>query len=169
MVIITATKTEAQAIVERCNLKKETKNGYNFYKNDDILVFVCGVGIEKSYKGCLFLKENINLNGKKIINIGIAAAPKKFNIGDVVDISKIVYKDKVIDLKTKGEVLECVDRPVYDEKDTLIDMESYGIYKALSEFEISFKKIVSDHFQPDTISKDFVKKLIKSSLIHLQN
>ena len=161
MVIITATKTEAQAFVEKYKLQKAKLKDYTYFFNNDMLVFVCGIGVKKSYEACLFLKENFDLKGKKIINVGIAAAPKKFNIGDVADISKIIYKDEVIKLKKYGEVLECVDAPQNNEKNTLVDMESFGIYKALKEFDVDFKKIVSDHFAPDTISKDFVKKLVK--------
>ncbi len=164
MILITATKTEAQAFVERYKLQKAKIKSYTYFFNDDMSVFVCGIGVKKSYEACLFLKENFDLKSKKIINVGIAAAPKRFNIGDVAGISKIIYKDEVVELKKEGEILECVDRPQNNEKNTLVDMESFGIYKALKEYDIDFKKIISDYFAPDTISKDFVKKLVKDSL-----
>jgi len=136
--IMVALKAEAQAFVDKYKLKN--------YKNGDISVFISGIGKENmQISTCQILKNFTNKD--KIINIGICGASKNYKIGELIDGIK--------------QRITCVDTQISSNKFDIVDMESAGFLEATQNIQNRYIfKIVSDHFEPQTVTKDKAKKLI---------
>ncbi len=137
--LIFALKPEAQAFVDRFKLGKTKSNNF-------LSIIVSGVGKENMYQCTQKILKRMQ-DGDKIANIGICAGNNSYTIGELI-----------LDAKE----LHCEDTPQYDAKSyKLVDMESSGFLKATQDLPNSYIfKIVSDHFEPDTITKEKTKKLI---------
>jgi len=137
--IITALKSEAQAFVDKYKLGA-TKS------NENISLSVSGIGKVAMYEAT---KEIVNIMQKSdtIVNVGICGADKKFNIGDLLPQSiKLTCVDKAVDV---DEIYEAVD------------MESSGFMDATQNVQNRYIfKVVSDHFEPNKVTRDKTKKLI---------
>ena len=138
--IVVALKCEAQAFVDRFRLPK-TK------QNNDISVVVSGVGRSKMFQTTKEIVKNMTQNDK-IVNIGICGAEKKFPIGSVIDGFK--------------QNITCVEKEVSTSMGyEVVDMESSGFIDATHKIKNRYIfKVVSDHFEPHTITKEKTKQLI---------
>jgi len=138
--IMCALKSEAQAFVDKYKLSKEKHNS-------QLTVIVSGIGSENMFKATTNIVKNMN-DKDIIINVGICGADKKFHLGQLIDASE--------------HNLTCVDfeiseNGVYE----LVDMESDGFLKATKNIKNSYIfKVVSDHFEPQTVTKEKTKSLI---------
>ena len=140
--IMVALKAEAQAFVDKYKLKN--------YKNENIAVFVSGMGKENMKIATCHALKNFTPNDK-IVNIGICGACKKYAIGDLID-----------GIKTQ---ITCVDYEIKDDKFEIVDMESDGFLEATKEIKNRYIfKIVSDNFEPKSVTKDKAKKLIFNNI-----
>ncbi|NPA65508.1 MAG: hypothetical protein GXO11_01365 [Epsilonproteobacteria bacterium] len=157
--VLTATKTEAQALVEYFRLKKK---GTIFY-NENMEVHISGVGVENAYSYAKKLQPQVSLEDI-VINIGIAAAPHRYSIGELVKIKEVFFEGNQLIISNQGEILLTCNVPqnVYQEK--IVDMEAYGFAKVFSKYNLKIYKVVSDHFEPEKVKKDTIKKLIKATL-----
>lgn len=83
-----------------------------------------------------------------LVNVGVCGASKKYKIAQLID----AFEEEVT----------CVDEAIYDKnKYNIVDMESRGFLEASQNIQNRYMyKVVSDHFEPKTLSKDGVKKLI---------
>ena len=136
--IITALKAEAQAFVEKFKLKE--------YKNEDITLFVSGIGKENMRNTTLQVLKNFQENDK-IVNIGICGASLNYKIGQLID--------------ARVEKITCVDFEVTNSEFSIVDMESCGFIEATKGVQNSYIfKVVSDHFEPHKVTKNGAKKLI---------
>ncbi|MEO1953496.1 MAG: hypothetical protein ABGW74_02210 [Campylobacterales bacterium] len=136
--ILTALKAEAQAFVDKYKLKQ--------YKNEDIEVIITGIGVDAMSKKTSQTLKKLSKNDT-IINVGICGANKNYNIGELIDAR---YTD-----------ITCIDYEMTKDIYDVVDMESAGFLEATKGFKNSFVfKVVSDHFEPKTVSKDMAKKLI---------
>jgi len=60
--------------------------------------------------------------------------------------------------------INCVDEAIDENRYEIVDMESYGFYDAvihnpaIKNFHIF--KVVSDHFEPERVTKDGTKRLM---------
>jgi len=136
--IILALKAEAQAFVDKYKLKN--------YKDDKISIIISGMGRENMKTTTCQVLKNFT-NDDKIVNVGICGANQKYNIGELID-----------GLKQK---ITCVDYEVNDERFEIVDMESDGFLEATKDIKNRYIfKIVSDHFKPQSVTKDKAKKLI---------
>ena len=128
--IIVALKAEAQAFVDK--------------KMD---VIISGIGSKNMFETTSKIVDKMN-HDDIILNVGICGASKKYKIGQLIDGFK--------------ENLTCVDYAVSNNNDyEIVDMESNGFKKATQYVKNKYIfKIVSDHFEPETITKDGAKKLI---------
>jgi len=137
--IITALKSEAQAFVDKYKLDSSKSNNH-------ITIIISGIGRDKmflaSQKVVTILKEC-----DIIVNIGICAADRKFKIGELLP---------------QDILLTCVDEPIKtQDKYLAVDMESAGFLDATHQITNTYMfKIVSDHFEPDKVTKDKTKQLI---------
>ena len=87
-----------------------------------------------------------------LLNVGICGASKNYKIGQLIDGFE--------------ENLTCVDKEVDTKNEyELVDMESAGFIEATKNMKnIYMYKIVSDNFEPETVTKENTKKLIFDKL-----
>jgi nucleoside phosphorylase len=137
--ILVALKAEAQAFVDKYKLKN--------YKNENLVVFISGIGSNAMEQKTKYVLKNFKDNDK-IINVGICGASDKYSIGQLIDarFHNISCSDKDVSCNSIYEI---------------VDMESSGFLKATKDIKNRFVfKIVSDHFEPQKVTKDKAKQLI---------
>jgi len=134
--ILVALKAEAQAFID---------------KKIDAQIIVSGMGSKNMQKATQVVVDKMNKDDK-IVNVGICAASKNYKIGQLID----GFKEKIV----------CVDEAVDDKnRYNIVDMESAGFLEASLHVENRYIfKIVSDNFEPHTVTKDGAKKLIFNNI-----
>lgn len=134
--ILVALKAEAQAFID---------------KKIDAQIIVSGMGSQNMQKATQVVVDKMNKDDK-IVNVGICAASKNYKIGQLID----GFKEKIV----------CVDEAVDDKnRYNIVDMESAGFLEASLHVENRYIfKIVSDNFEPHTVTKDGAKKLIFNNI-----
>ncbi len=136
--IILALKAEAQAFVDKYKLKN--------YENENIKVIISGMGKENMKNSTCHALRSFTQEDT-VVNVGICGACKKYNIGELID-----------GMKTK---ITCVEHEVWHDEFEIVDMESDGFLEATKEIKNRYMfKVVSDHFEPKSVTKDKAKKLI---------
>jgi len=138
--VIVALKPEAQAFVDKFKLPK-TK------QNRKITIVVSGVGTENMFKATKDTVTKMN-DDDKIVNVGICGANKSFKIGQLIDGFE--------------EDITCVESAISDKNIyAIVDMESNGFLEATKTIQNRYMfKIVSDHFEPQSVTKEGTKQLI---------
>lgn len=165
--IFTALKPEAQALVDKYKLQKIKINNYTLFINTNMIVIITGLGVLNSIKACNFIVDNYTIEkNDSFINIGICGAKKNHAIGGLLEIGVINYNsESFIINKNIKQTITCLENEATDDLYELVDMESYGFYKILNHYQNIFMfKVVSDHFEPETITKEKTKKLIFNNL-----
>lgn len=138
--LIFALKTEAQAFID---------------KKLNVNIVISGIGSRNIYNVTKNIVDKMNKDDI-IVNVGICGACDDFKIGDLLEVNPNTLK---IDNRW---TLSCVDYEVgkigkYD----VVDMESTGFIDATKNTNNRYIfKIVSDHFEPNKITKDGAKRLI---------
>jgi len=142
--ILCALKCEAQAFVDKYKLDKSKKN-------ESIAIIISGVGRQNMLDAASRVVLEMQ-SDDTILNVGICGGNKNFKIGQLVDASE--------------HELVCVDSEVSQSGNyTLVDMESDGFLNATKDVKNShIFKIVSDHFEPKTITKEFAKSLVFNAI-----
>ena len=161
--ITTALKSEAQAVVDKYKLKKRKLDNFTLFENNEITLIISGIGINNMKRATSLLLNNFNiLKNDSIINIGICGANKKFEIGKLLEIGSIHYLDKKITLNNNiKNTITCLDSEISEDTFDIVDMESFGFYEATKELKNArIFKVVSDHFQPDLVTKEKTKTLV---------
>ena len=131
------------------------------------MLIVTGIGIENAKKAALFVKEHFSPSLEDILlNIGIAAVSKEIPVGTLCKVGSVIYKDARIDLSEDGFLLQTVDTPQKTPRETLVDMEAYGLVEIFGT-DLKVYKIISDHFEPENVTKEGVKKLVSAALAKL--
>ena len=164
--IITALKSEAQAFIDRYKLKKESLNGYKIFKDQKMILIVSGVGVDNARLATQTLINYFDITDDDIyLNIGICGANKSYEIGELIEIGMIHYKDDIYIVKdSEKNSIECVEKEMTTDEYDIVDMESFGFYDAVIH-STAIKnryilKVVSDHFEPSNITKDSTKALL---------
>lgn len=170
--IVTALKSEAQAFVDKYKLKKSTLKNYTFFFNETMKIIVSGIGVENSRLATQTLINYFDITDDDLyINIGVCGANSNYPIGKLLKIGEIIYDDIVYKFD-EGLTLNCVHEEISHKEFTAADMESYGFYDAVIHNpaikNYAVYKVVSDHFQPETLTKDMVKSLIFKQLDNLE-
>ncbi len=164
--IITALKPEAQAFVDKYKLKKMKLEGFTLFTNEKIILIVSGLGVVNAKKATNVIINNFNIKQDNIfLNIGICGANKDYKIGKLLQIGSIVYNDKIFIIKKEiKNTINCLNEEVFQDGYQIVDMESFGFYDALKQKvdtnNIYIFKVVSDYFEPYTVTKDATKVLI---------
>jgi len=166
--IFTALKPEAQAFVDKYRLNKQKIDNYTTYSNEKMILIITGVGVANTKKACEFAIQKYKPTQNDIfINIGICGSKKDNPIGTLLKIGKLSYKtdDFLVDENSQNR-LTCIDYEATKETYDLVDMESYGFYDALYEKynNLHIFKVVSDHFEPKTVTKEKTKSLIFNTI-----
>ncbi len=162
--IITALKPEAQAFVDFYKLQKEKLSNFTIFRNSKIMLIISGLGISNARVATQTLINHFDITDDDIyLNIGICGASTKYEIGQLLEIGSVVYKDIDYSFKEAKEIV-CLDTEASENSYEIVDMESYGFYDAvihnpaIKSFYIF--KVVSDHFKPNEVTKDKTKSLI---------
>jgi len=163
--IVTALKPEAQAFVDKYKLKKNKLQNYTLFQNENITLIISGIGVNNARLATQTLINNFDICDDDIyLNIGICAAPKSHSIGELLEVGEIIYTNTSYLFNPEKQTLTCKDKEASSEQATIVDMESYGFYDAvihnpaIKKFHIL--KVVSDHFKPNTITKESTKSLL---------
>ena len=162
--IIVALKSEAQAFVERYKLKKSHLKTYTLYEDSERKVIVSGVGVGFSRDTTQTFIDYFDLSDDVIfLNVGICAAEEKYQIGDLLKIGSVTYGDTLYSF-AEGENIFSLDEATYESLYEIVDMEAFGFYDAVSHSpaikNFHILKVVSDHFTPQTVTKEQTKTLI---------
>ncbi len=163
--IVVALKAEAQAFVDRYKLTKTKLSKHTLFYSDTLTLIVSGIGVAKAREATQTLINHFDItDADSYLNVGIAAADTTFQIGELLEIGSISYHGINYTFDTSKEHILCSDSEVAGMHKGIVDMESYGFYDAvihnpaIQHFAIF--KVVSDHFQPDKITKEQTKMLL---------
>ena len=167
--IITALKSEAQAYVDKYKLLKSKLGNFTLFSNENMFLIVSGIGVLNARLATQTLINQYDITDDDIyLNVGICGASSHYEIGSLLEIGAISYDGISYIFKDSLEEIRCVDEEVSEELVKIVDMESYGVYDAvihnpaIKNFHIF--KVVSDHFQPEKVTKDGTKKLISKRI-----
>ena len=163
--IVTALKPEAQAFVDKYKLKKNRLQNYTLFYNENIRLIISGIGVNNARLATQTLINTYDITDDDIyLNVGICAAHSSYAIGELLLIGSVTYRNTSYTFDTDKHTLTCKDEEAATEHKTLVDMESFGFYDAvihnpaIKKFHIL--KVVSDHFEPQTITKENTKSLL---------
>ena len=163
--IVTALKPEAQAFVDKYKLKKNKLQNYTLFQNENIRLIISGIGVNNARLATQTLINTYDITDDDIyLNVGICAAPSSYAIGELLLIGSVTYRNTSYTFDTDKHTLTCKDEEAATEHQTLVDMESFGFYDAaihnpaIKKFHII--KVVSDHFKPNTVTKEHTKSLL---------
>jgi len=163
--IVTALKPEAQAFVDYYKLKKTKLHDHTLFYNENIKLIISGMGVANARAATQILINHYDITDDDIYaNIGICGAPECYNIGELLQCGVIIYHEISYTFNSDLAVLHCVDEEQKSMQDLPVDMESFGFYDAvihnpaIQNFFVI--KIVSDHFQPDSVTKESTKTLL---------
>jgi len=165
--IVIALKSEAQAFVDKYKLTKTRCGNFTLFTGTNLKLIVSGIGVDNARNATGSMIESFKPQKSDIfINIGICGANKKYKIGELLKIGSIIYEDKkyIIDENILN-ALTCKESEVSQDLYEIVDMESFGFFTATEEFKNRYiYKVVSDHFEPQKVTKDGSKKLIFSAI-----
>jgi len=173
--ILCAFEIEARALIDRYKLQKGKSGPYKIFSNEDILVFISGMGQDNAVEAIQNMLLNFPNTHKDIfINLGICAAQSSYEIGEILQIKKLKDEEASHLLKTPDSGIKTVscfsskvplDRPVNED---IAEMEAMSFYTNIREYyeakNISFLKVVSDHFNPNKPDKQFIISLIQKNI-----
>ncbi len=163
--IVTALKPEAQAFVDKYKLTKSKLQNYTLFQNQDIKLIISGLGVQNARLATQTLINHFDISDDDVyLNIGICAASNEHNIGSLIEIGSIHYEEIFYTFDTTKVCITCLDQESSNTQHKIADMESYGFYHAIvhnpaiKNFHIL--KVVSDHFEPQKVTKEKTKTLI---------
>ena len=164
--IVCALKPEAQAFIDKFKLKKESLKEFKLFSNATLRLIVSGVGVERARYATQTLIDSYDISDDDIyLNIGICGASQKYEIGELLQIFSLQYREEFYTFsKTATHTLTCLDVEATCNTHSIVDMESFGFYDAISHSpaikQFYIFKVVSDHFEPHKVTKDKTKSLI---------
>ena len=176
---VTALSAEAKPIIDKYDLKRIYTLPYTLFEGESAKLIVTGIGLENAMMAVsAFLGHCPPKQGDLLVNVGICASPKEFAIGEVLLANKLTnkehsyYPDVLFEHPLLETQLQSADAPADVHQDLATDMESYGVYKAASRFfdthEMLFIKVVSDHFEPQSVTKEQAVLLIENALAKIE-
>ena len=164
--ILCALQAEAQAFVDKYKLNKESLSTYKLFTNEKFMVIVSGIGVENAMRATQTLINHYDITDDDLyLNIGICAADKGFEIGELIQIDAIEYEGLRYKIsKNTSHILTCIDKEANTQIAEIVDMESFGFYEAVKHSpaikNFYILKVVSDHFEPKKVTKELAKSLI---------
>lgn len=176
--LITALDAEARPFIEHYRLKRDSTLPYTLYRNEDLLLLVTQPGKSNAIMAVSALLGYI-IPGENdiLINIGICGAPLEYGLGEallvhqIFENSRAYYPDILYPHPWRESAIVCNDLPQAAPYHHPVDMESSSIFLAASKFfklhRIAFLKIVSDHFNPDSVTKEGVIALMQQHVSSL--
>lgn len=167
--IVVALKSEAQAFVDRYRLQKSKLQNLVFYENEDIRLIISGIGVKSAREATQTLINQFDITDEdRYLNIGICGASTSYKIGQSLEIGSINYEDITYSFDIIKNEITCLDAAAKETKHKIVDMESYGFYDAIIHNpaikNFSIIKVVSDHFEPQKVTKKNAKMLVFNAL-----
>lgn len=167
--IVVALKSEAQAFVDRYRLQKSKLNDLIVYSNESIRLIISGLGVSNARNATQTFINHFDISDEdKYLNIGICGASSFYSIGETLEIGSIYYEGIHYSFDTIKKEICCVNEEISEAKYNIVDMESYGFYDAIIHNpaikNFSIIKVVSDHFEPQLVTKEATKKLIFNTI-----
>ena len=163
--IVVALKAEAQAYIDRYKLQKSSLSSYKLFSSKEMKLIISGMGVINARNATQALINAYDITDDDVyLNVGICGAQSSVVVGSLLSFSAVEYEGIEYKFKEDGELLTCVDEPLATPSCKFADMESYGFYDAvvhnpaIKNFHIL--KVVSDHFEPQSVTKDSAKKLL---------
>ena len=163
--IVTALKPEAQAFVDFYKLSKSKLGAYTLFSRENIKLIISGLGVINAREATQTLINNYDITDEDIyINVGICGASQIYGLGELLEIGSIVYEKQIYSFDKSKKKTLCTDIEISNSNYEIVDMESFGFYDAvihspaIKNFHIF--KVVSDHFEPQTITKEKTKSLL---------
>ena len=171
--ILTALKPEAQAFVDFYKLQKSKLATYTLFFNADIKLIISGLGVINAREATQTLINHYDITDDDVyINVGICGANQTYKIGELLEIGSIIYEEQVYSFDQSKKKIVCVNEEVSNTNYEIVDMESFGFYDAIihspaiKNFHIL--KVVSDHFEPQTVTKEKTKALLFNVINDIQ-
>ena len=84
ILIVTAMPKEANKIIEKYNLKKQTEN---FYQKENISLIITDVGRNNVTLSLFNLSKTYDMDNSIVINIGLVGS-NSLNVGEVIEVNK---------------------------------------------------------------------------------
>lgn len=176
--LITALDAEARPLIEKYRLKRDYTLPYTLYVGEEIVLLVTQPGKNNAMMATsALLGWRIPKAQDILLNVGICGAPAEYPIGESMLIHQIFdgdrryYPDILYPHTLRESPLLCSETPADTPRDIPVDMESGGVYAAAARFfklhRMAFFKIVSDHCQPETVTKEGVITLVHSRIPEL--
>lgn len=168
--IVTALKPEAQAFVEKYKLQKSELGNFTLFSNQVMMLIISGLGVENAALATQTLINHFDITDEDIyLNTGICAADKKYEIGELIEIGSISYNSQTYKIsQEKLPTITCLDEEADEAKYEIVDMESFGFYDAVKHSpaikNIFIFKVVSDHFEPEKVTKEGTKSLLFNAI-----
>ena len=163
--IVTALKPEAQAFVDFYKLKKTKLGSFTLFFNDTLTLIISGLGVTNARQATQTLINYYDITDDDIyLNIGICGASDSYKIGELLDIGSVIYDKQSYVFDADKLQITCLETEAIDDTYSIVDMESFGFYDAvihspaIQTFYIL--KVVSDHFEPQKVTKEKTKSLI---------
>ena len=162
---VCALEAEARSIIEFYNLSRDYSLPYKLYVGTEAILLISGIGSENTLTSLsAILGYKKPKKGDLLVNLGICGAPSKYPIGTPILVHKIYYNNRIFypDILFVHPFIETelttLNQPQSIQYSTPVDMEAGAIFVAASKFfnlhEMIFIKIVSDHFDPSSITKE---------------
>ncbi len=180
--ISVAMQAEAVPFISGFKLqKKQNINKFRVYGSDRCVLVVTGTGPVRSALATSFMLTRFNASPSDFwVNVGVCAARPKADIGHLYIVNRI--RDNVTGSERFPDMLyrhdfteagvETCQYPVIHQdkiaKDILLaDMEAYGAFEAAQRFvplhRMAILKVVADHFTPEKIKTDHVKRMVNDA------
>ena len=172
--IVVALKAEAQAFVDMYKLKKIKQDTSTLFINKDITLIISGIGTLKAENAAKILINNFTFcENDRVLNVGICGASRRYKIGELLEIGSVIYDNQTFVLNASiHNTITCLDKEAKEEKYEIVDMESFGFYKAFSSVpeikNIYIFKVVSDYCEPSMVTKEKTKQLIFTQIETIQ-
>lgn len=173
--LVTALRAEAKPLLEQWRLKRDRGFSGRLYRNDDLLLLVCGMGMDNARRALeALLAYREPEEGDLFINFGLCAAPKEYAIGTPLLCSALLCRNIKAELDTsfnrllETATLETVEEECSEERGHAVDMEGYVLYSVLPECfkpgKRAFLKVVSDHFEPEGLDRDGAVESLRANV-----
>jgi len=171
--ICVAFKEEAKPILQQWSFRRDKRAPCALYVNEHIYLCVTQMGQERALRALeALLQYRPPQQGDCFVNFGICAAPKSYALGEVLQCNYLIYGEQSLrlDADTASITLQMHDVPCRSEQPHAVDMESFALFdKALPLFLRCYCiKIVSDHFEPESINKETIITLLHRGVATLK-
>lgn len=166
MIYITvALKSEAQAFVDKYKLQKSRLGEFMVFSNARIKLIVSGVGVSFARDATQTFINHYDITDEDVYaNVGICGGDKTYEIGELLEVGSVTYEGIKHVLKENKKQIHTLDEEMSECGFELVDMEAYGFYDAVIHNpaikHAHILKVVSDHFEPQLITKEKTKALI---------